>query len=1029
MFNILFTTTSFICIVLLLRFLCKKHISARLQYAIWLFVAVKLLVFPVPNVEGEFSVLGLVEQGRQEGISREETSAEEPVGSQTGGMAQGEADSGQKSHGTLWAAEGQGAGGSNVAGTDTGVTPQYLGDDGRGVTGLRSRYQMTKLRLLHGVETVLKVPVWSVGVLAAGSLVCALWMAAYYVRVGRYLRRRRVAVPDFRTEGSEILSAGARRLFRIYSVEGLPTPCLFGRSIYVPANVAENRELLPYVLRHEMCHYFHGDPVWSAVRMICVCLYWYHPLVWVAAYLSGQDCELACDEAAVKSMGGQERRQYGELLLKFVPVKAFPADCLLMTTAMSGNAENLRQRLERITGKRKNRVALGVLAVAAGLAGIYACVTNGFISVDKQWQSIRIRREEGSVPVLQESYKLDYRLSKDAASYGLYLEQYEYGELIAAEILDCETLQPEGEASRKEKTGEVLYERRLESDEETGAFVKSVNSYSVPDHAVSDGAGSSFKAFTLDLSEVTAFGSSFSVVAEERLEHRFRIGDDIILLASYYGDGRLSVPWDHFFEADRYMEENGDILKSDSCVILVHLIVSDKDSKELRGQIDEIVRKKAEGNAAEEDLRSEMTETEAEDGGGYSNEELQEMAKNYFLDKYGFMPANAEIDREKGNEVRIWLWDNKDTFLSGTGEIVVNDRTEDWYTVDRLTGKGKNVLSEEIDLTQAASLTRPWNGNMEEMTVEDVREEELFFALPAKPEAGTGDMLCLLDEIEHYKLYLLGETEHYRLYGTGDYQSMLLEDQDSMTEISVPFITDGITLLAPDMQEADYDGDGTAELAVRLLRGKGTGVWQEQLWMIDKEEGRIKACEYSSGVYAEELLRRLSFAESESGKVITLGGRQISPELRQEQDVSYEETRINTSIVSFAFADGTIKLRTLISCGSREGSVMPAYGDSCLEAEILYDGNRFFIRDVASADLKDVERIAEEAVRDYYAPRGIEIIDYNAGKWRLEEGKENMEMTLTVLEKGDDSYDFATVPFVREETGQWAVAGEIWLEK
>lgn len=107
----------------------------------------------------------------------------------------------------------------------------------------------------------------------------------------------------------------------------------------------------------------------------------------------------------------------------------------------------------------------------------------------------------------------------------------------------------------------------------------------------------------------------------------------------------------------------------------------------------------------------------------------------------------------------------------------------------------------------------------------------------------------------------------------------------------------------------------------------------------------------------------------------------------------------------------------------------PPGGDGCLEAEVLYDGSRFFIRDMASADLKDVGRMAEEAVQAFYAPRGIEIMDYNVGKWSLSEGAEEMEMTLTVLERGQDSYDYATVPFAREETGQWAVTGEAWIEK
>ena len=1065
MFGIMFTVTFFIGIVLLLRTVFKKRISARLQYGLWFLVVVKLLVFPMPDAEGDFSVLGLVAQDRQERqerLSGEGISAEEFAAEQAGGTAQEK----ETVNESLWADSSQ-AGEEGVAGTDTGVRPEHVGGDGKVVSGAMRWYRMTKLRLLHYVENVLKAPIWLAGLLAAGSLLSAVWMTVYHVRLGRFLKKRRVAVPEASMRKSESCRQGEeeqdlqqrvaddgmesgretdrsegkpwesgwsdrrRGMFRVYSVEGLPTPCLFGRVIYVPDKLAEEEELLPYILRHEMCHYFHGDAIWGVLRMVCVCLYWYHPLVWLAAYLSKQDCELACDETAVRSMAGRERTRYGELLLQFVPVKSSPADCCLMTTAMSGNAKNLGERLKRIMGKRKDAVIPGILAVAAALVGIYACVTSGFVSVDKQWQSIRIREEEESIPIMQESYRLDYRLSKDAASYGLYLEQYEYGELTAVKALDCAALIPEGEVSRKTKRGEALYTRELEADEMTGSFVKSVSSYSMPDYTTSDGAGSSFKAFTLDLSEELAIGSSFSMAAGEELGHRFRLGEDIILLASYYGDGSLSVPPGHIFETEKYMEKTEGILESDSCVILVHLIVSDKSAEELRGQISEIVRKKAEEGMmqAEADMTGGISEAEAEisatdenleaeaDGGGaeyYTNRELLKMAENFYRSEHGFAPAHVNIDSQNGNEVVIWLYDY-DEYLNGENEIVAIAHTGDWYTVDRLTGKGENVLLEDIDLTQTVSLTKPWNGKTEEMTVVDVREEEKFSALPAEPRAGAES-----------KLYLLGETEHYRMYGAGNYQSMLLEEQGIVTEISVPFITDGITMMAPGMQEADYDGDGSPELAVRLLWGEGTGVWQEQLWMFDKKAGQINACAYPGGVYAEELLRRLSFAERENGKVIMLGGRQISPKLREEQGISYEEIRINTSRVSFAFADGTIKLRTLISCGSRAGSVMPAYGDACLEAEVLYDGSQFFIRDVMSVDLKETKRLAEEAARAFYAPRGIEIIDYNVEKWLLSEETEKMEMTLTVLERTKESYDFITVPLEREETGQWVAAGEIW---
>ena len=1035
MFKILFTTTFLIVLVVFVRFVCKNHISARLQYALWFFVAVKLLVFPIPNVEGSFSVWGLVAQMENNGLLKEDTPAAEFSAKGESMSAEDTQQEEAATSGNLWG-DGQ-AMGEASAETDTAESPEAAKKARSSLPVFLKWRQRINLRLRYYRENVLKMPGWLMGIWGAGYLLCAAYMAAYHIRLRRYLRENRVEI-----------NRPVKTSLAVYSVTGLPTPCLFGRNVYVPQRLAEDTTLLPYILKHEMCHYFHGDFIWGAVRMLCVCLYWYHPLVWLAAYLSRQDCELACDEAVVRRMDGQGRKSYGELLLQFAPVKNSPADCFSMTTAMSGNAKNLRQRLERIAGKKKNRALLGVCAAALTSAGIFACITSGFVSPGKQWQFIQIKPQEGNVPFLQESYELSYRLSKDAASYGLYAEQYEYGELVSVQAWDCESLSAEKRPEKEVKRGTANIYRTIETEETTGACLKIDVSYTVTDYAEADGPTSLFKAFSLELPENCA-GNSFSFNDRETLRHRFRLNEDIILAADYYGDGsgeempdgttvygHLQVPPGHVFAAADYREGSAEILKNDRCVMLLHLIVSDRSAEELKKQMEDIVKKKTEGGSGSfgesTEPSGDETSREEEGGGGYSNGELLQMAENFYRREHGFAPAHVELDSENGNEVVIWLYDN-DEFLNADNEIVGSAHTGDWYTVDRRTGKGENVLSEEIDLTQTVSLTRPWGGKIEEMTIEDVREDTAFFALPAEPETGA-----------ERRLYLLGETGHYSLYGAGDYRSMILEEQNTLTEILVPFITDGITLQPPGVQEADYDGDGEAELAVKLLWGEGTGVWKEQLWMLDKEAGQIKAYEYQSGAYAEELLRKLSFAERENGNYIALNGQQISPVLREEQGVSYEETGINTSRVSFAFADGTIKLRTLLSCGSREGSVMPAYGDGCLEAEILYKGSRteaeglsqggsrFSIGDVASADLKDVEKLAEEAVRAFYAPREIKIIKSacNMEKWSLsEEAGERMEMTLTVLEDGEDSYDFATAAFVREEMGQWSAAGEIWIEK
>ncbi len=107
-------------------------------------------------------------------------------------------------------------------------------------------------------------------------------------------------------------------------------------------------------------------------------------------------------------------------------------------------------------------------------------------------------------------------------------------------------------------------------------------------------------------------GNSFSISSAERLEHRFRLDEDIVLLAEYYGDGMLTLPPRHIFETEKYMEKTGEIWRNDSCVILVHLIVSDKPAEELRGKLDELVGRKIGEDAAQTEnvLPEESSKTE-----------------------------------------------------------------------------------------------------------------------------------------------------------------------------------------------------------------------------------------------------------------------------------------------------------------------------------------------------------------------------------------------------------------------------------
>ena len=86
-------------------------------------------------------------------------------------------------------------------------------------------------------------------------------------------------------------------------------------AVYVTPDVMTDKTAQRHVLAHELTHYRHGDHLWSVLRCAAVVLHWYNPLVWAAAILSQKDGELACDEGALRRLGSDERTDYARTLL------------------------------------------------------------------------------------------------------------------------------------------------------------------------------------------------------------------------------------------------------------------------------------------------------------------------------------------------------------------------------------------------------------------------------------------------------------------------------------------------------------------------------------------------------------------------------------------------------------------------------------------------------------------------------------------------------------------------------------------
>ncbi len=152
---------------------------------------------------------------------------------------------------------------------------------------------------------------------------------------------------------------------KAYKVRGISTPLLFRSSgftldIYIPEEIIEQEKLVAHAVLHENVHKKHGDIWWGYLRNLLVAAYWFHPLVWVAAFCSKRDCEYACDSSVTGQMDQEERISYGNSLLSLVQLGR-EGNLFHVATLMSIRKSELKKRIYLVKRGKRNGIAATVV--------------------------------------------------------------------------------------------------------------------------------------------------------------------------------------------------------------------------------------------------------------------------------------------------------------------------------------------------------------------------------------------------------------------------------------------------------------------------------------------------------------------------------------------------------------------------------------------------------------------------------------------------------------------------------------------
>lgn len=337
MLEIIITSSLLILIIIALRFLLRGKLSQNMIYALWAIAAVRLLV-PVSLADTRISVMNL--------FTRPESSVQQSAPQEPQPIIP------QQNI-------------NNVNNENYIQPPQHHAVIQPNIAPQQNESQQHQQSAATPAPSALEVKIEVKDVLLfvwiAGAAAVLAYIVVSNIRFNLYLKAVR---RPYECEECAL---------PVYVAPNIDSPCLFGiarPAIYLNEFAAKDEQRVKYILVHEQTHYSHLDHIWAAVRVLCVSLYWFNPLVWAAANYSRQDCELSCDSASISKIGGEHRIEYGRTLVDMISTKFSLSSAVLTSTAMSAGAKVIKKRILMLKMPRKN----ALWAAAAAIIVLFAAV-------------------------------------------------------------------------------------------------------------------------------------------------------------------------------------------------------------------------------------------------------------------------------------------------------------------------------------------------------------------------------------------------------------------------------------------------------------------------------------------------------------------------------------------------------------------------------------------------------------------------------------------------------------------------------
>lgn len=208
-----------------------------------------------------------------------------------------------------------------------------------------------------------------------GVMICILRYIISYIRLKQILQKGEHPHQQVYEQLYNIKSQyHIKQTCSIVIIKSFPSAFIFG--IHHPILVLPDEKVDDKIILHELLHLQYHDSLHNVIWSIFKCLHWCNPFLYYVFNRIQNDMESLCDQRVLEHLDGEERREYGRILLSMTN-NQYPH--AFGTTSLSNGGKNIKARIEAIArfklypqGMSLVSICIGILIFPVAISGVSA---------------------------------------------------------------------------------------------------------------------------------------------------------------------------------------------------------------------------------------------------------------------------------------------------------------------------------------------------------------------------------------------------------------------------------------------------------------------------------------------------------------------------------------------------------------------------------------------------------------------------------------------------------------------------------